>query len=229
MQLHSIRGGNKEELEGRKYTIGVGISLGNKWFTPENIVELVKWSLVYSKDYVIIYVADSIHAINLEVRNRISFQNALKKAEARGQKILDDVKAEVVSKLSPDEIKKIVYVTWSDLETPSYKEKVKYLKSLYSDDVKFKNKITSIVKGFTSKETRIFSDFEVSCLGEYLVEELPELLNRVPMDNLICDAYVCPYDGEVTAFIEKIQKGEIFPEIKKKIMDTEPKVFLEVR
>ena len=33
MELYKIRGGNKEDLENKKYTLSVGISLGNKWFT----------------------------------------------------------------------------------------------------------------------------------------------------------------------------------------------------
>ena len=45
MQLHKIRGGDKEQLEKGEYTICVGISLGNRWFTTENIIELIRWSL----------------------------------------------------------------------------------------------------------------------------------------------------------------------------------------
>ncbi len=93
MQLYRIRGGNEEDLERKKYTIGVGISLGNKWFTVENIVNLTTWALDHTKDKVIIYVADTIHAINIEVRNGISYQESLQKASKQGDKILHEVKA----------------------------------------------------------------------------------------------------------------------------------------
>ena len=49
------------------------------------------------------------------------------------------------------------------------------------------------------------------------------------MNGVECDAFVYPFDGELAMFAEKIQRGELFPEIKKVIMDTKPKVFLEVR
>ena len=49
------------------------------------------------------------------------------------------------------------------------------------------------------------------------------------MNGVECDAYVYPFDGELVVLTEKIQRGELFPEIKKAIMDTNPKVFLEVR
>jgi len=45
MKLYKIRGGTEEELYKRNYNIGVGISLGNKWFSAENILGLVEWSL----------------------------------------------------------------------------------------------------------------------------------------------------------------------------------------
>ena len=83
MKLYSIRGGNEFDLNAKKYNIGVGISLGNKYFTPENIAEAVRWSLQYSRESVIVYVADSIHAINLEVRSRITFEKAEKKAAGK--------------------------------------------------------------------------------------------------------------------------------------------------
>lgn len=49
------------------------------------------------------------------------------------------------------------------------------------------------------------------------------------MKGVVCDAFTYPFDGELPELTEKIQNGEIFPEIKENIMDTEPKVFLEVR
>jgi hypothetical protein len=45
MKLYSIRGGTVKELNEKQYQIGVGVSLGNKWFSIENTAELVKWSL----------------------------------------------------------------------------------------------------------------------------------------------------------------------------------------
>ena len=57
MRLYKVRGGTEEDLNNRHYNIGVGISLGNKWFTPGNIVSLVEWSIRHTKDYVVIYIA----------------------------------------------------------------------------------------------------------------------------------------------------------------------------
>lgn len=229
MELYKIRSGTLEELKNKNYTIGVGVSLGNKWFTVENILELTKWSLPLTKDKVIIYVADSIHAINLEVRNGISFDLAHKKANEMGDKILSSVKERIDNELPDEEKNKIIYVKWNEIVDNSYNEKVSYLYGLYENNTEFYDTIKTLVRSFTSKEEKEFSDKEISRLGEYIIEEIPEVICRVPMKGVICDAFVYPYDGELVQFTEKIQKGEIFPEIKETILDTKPKVFIEVR
>ncbi len=229
MKLYAIRGGNKEDLEQKRYTIGVGISLGNKWFSIENIVELVAWSLQYSKDKVIVYVADSIHAINLAARNGIPYAKALAKANKQGDEILATIREAVERRFSPEEVVRIMYVTWDEIADEKYREKVAFLKSLYSTDADFQNSITAIVRNFTQKEDRVFSEEKILRLGEYILEELPEVLCRVLMRGIVCDAYTYPTDGELTMLVEQIQKGDKFPIIKEKLLDTEPKVFLEVR
>jgi len=229
MNLHSIRGGSQKELEDKKYNIGIGISLGNKWFTTENIIELVEWALQYSKDKVIVYVADLIHAINLEVRNKIPYEKALEKADKKGNKILGEVKSEILKKISVESANRIIFVKWSEIVDDKYKQKTEYLMSIYGKETDFQNSIHNLVKSFTAKEKRQFSDTEIHRLGEYIVEELPEVINRVQMGGIFCDAYAYPFDGELPKLVEDIQKGQLFPEIKEKIMDTEPKVFLEVR
>lgn len=229
MKLYGIRGGTREDLEAKKYTIGVGISLGNKWFTVDNIVDLVKWSLEYSRGKVIVYVADSIHAINIEVRNRISHEKALKKTNAQGGKILKEVRLKIETEFSKEDAERVIYVKWDDIVDEKYKQKVGFLKSIYNKTGDFQNYIHSLVRSLTSTEKKVFTEEEIHRLGDYLIEELPEVINRVQIGGIVCDAYAYPYDGEITKFAENIQKGLEFPEIKENIMDAEPKVFLEVR
>jgi len=229
MKLYKIRGGTLEELNQKKYTIGVGISLDAKWFNLENILESIKWALPITRDRVVVYVADSIHAINLEVRKRVSFEKASEMADKKGNGILRDVKLEIEKKFLPHEVDKIVYAKWRDIVNESYRDKLIFLRAYYKNNDEFKKKINLMVKGFTLREERKFSDADIERFGEYVIEEMPELINRVKMAGYVCDAYMYPFDGDLTRFIEKVQKGEVFPEIKKNVMDTDQKVFLEVR
>lgn len=216
-------------LENREYNICVGISLGNKWFTPENIVGLIEWSLQYTKEHVIVCPADDIHAINLGVRSRKSKSKSLELARKMSAELMALVKEEVSKSLSEEEKSKIIYATWSDVVNEEYKKKVSYLYNLYEKDSEFRIAIQDIVRGYTSKEERSFSDEDINVLSTYILEELPEVVGRVPVKGFTYDAYAYPFDSELTVFIEQIQKGERFPEIGKVIMEGEPKVFLEVR
>ncbi|TSC55200.1 MAG: Uncharacterized protein LiPW30_666 [Parcubacteria group bacterium LiPW_30] len=229
MELHKIRGGNIIDLENKQYNIGVGISLGNKWFTTENIIEEIRWALQNTKDFVLVYVADSIHSINLEVRKKISKEKAMRLALDQGSRILSDVKNQVEKTFSKDDINRIYYKNWNSLLNESYKKKLEYLCSFYIKNEEFKKQIHELVISYVSKEERKFDDEEINKLGTYIIEELPEILCRVSFGNLITDAYMYPFDSDLVRFVEDIQFGRIFPEIKENIIDTEPKVFLEVR
>jgi len=228
MKLHHIRGGNLIDLENKNYTIGIGISLGNKWFTPENIVEQIKWALQYSKKEVVVYVADSIHTINIMVRSRKSLNAATKIVQQAGDQLFTQIK-NLTKDLTEEEQKRLVFVKWDEMIDDKFTIKLEYLRSCYAEPGPFQEMIRKVVREHVSKEDRKFSEEDIHGLGSYIVEELPVCLSRVSMRNILVDAYTYPYDNKITQFTEQIQMGEIFPEIKEKVMDTEPKVFLEVR
>lgn len=229
MELRMIRGGTKDQLQDKKYNIGVGISLGNKWFTPENIIELVRWSLVYTRENVIVYVADSIHAINEEVRGSMTPDRAMTRSLRKGNEIIESVKNIADAEFSDEDKRRIVYVTWNEIVDEEYEKKMAYLIELFHTSPVFSEKIKNIVRNSVAKEEREFSEEKIDRLSMYILHEMPEIICRVPMKEYECDAYAYPFDGELTQLAEQIQKGEIFPEIKENVMDTEPKVFLEVR
>ncbi len=229
MVLHNIRGGSESELYSKRYNIGVGVSLGNKWFTTENTVGLIQWSLLHTRERVIVYVADSIHAINVEVRSRISSEKALSLAKSAGLEHLRGVKQLANVTFSEADQKRIIYATWDDLCTEAYREKVKFLYRKFSEDQDFATAIKTIVRNWVSKEARTFSEADINKFATYILEELPECLLRVPIKGEVCDAYAYPYDGELPELVEMMQSKNIFPEIMETIADTPAKVLLVVR
>ena len=229
MELYSIIGGNKADLYSKQYTIGVGISLGNKWFTVENIVKLVQWSFLYTKDYIIVYVADSIHSINIEVRRSCTKEKALRMADKMGDDILQEVRDALRKSLPNHQLDKVRFVKWNEIVDDDYRKKLDFLYKMYKENPDFRDAIFSIVKNTVANESRVFTDERLYKFGEYIIEELPEVLTRISMQGIVCDAYAYPQTGNLVYFVDKLQKGLIFPEIKNIIIDTEPKVFLEVR
>lgn len=228
MEFQSIRSGTKEALESKQYNIGVGISLGNKWFTVENILGLVKWSLEHTKEYVVVYVADSIHAINIEVRDRRSPLAAVNKALKLGDDTLTNVREKIDLEFGEADKSRIYYAKWEELYTDKYNQKLEYLYDKYENDNDFKRAILGLVESFVAYEVKQFSEEDKFRLGSYIIEELPEIVSRIPIAGVEFDAYAYPNDGELPKFVEMLQSGEIFPEVRENIMDTEPKVFIEV-
>jgi tRNA-dependent cyclodipeptide synthase len=229
MDFLSIRSGTREELELNKYNIGVGISLGNKWFNPENILSLVRWSLTYTREKVVVYVADSIHSLNIEARTGKSPKKAKELSLQQGQNILNEVRNQINGSFSKEELSRISYAHWDELVDDRYRENVNYLYNLFNTNNGFKKAILNLVENHISKESRAFSNESMEKMACYILEELPEILCRVKIAGTVCDAYVYPFDGELCVFAQQLQNGEIFPEIKEVIITTEPKVFLEVR
>lgn len=228
MKLLGIYSGTEEALLNKKYDIGVGISLGNKYFTPEKVLESIKWALQYTKNHLVVYVADSIHAINLEVRGNKSPESAMRSALRKGEVILGEVKELVEKELSENQIP-IYYTSWVHIEnSPEYIQKKEFLHNLYNQRGDFYKIVTGLVKEMTDGEERAFSDEQIDKLGTYFIEELPEVLDRVPLAGHSCDAYIYPETSSFTEFIVQIQNGEIFPEIKKSVIDV-PKIFIHAK
>jgi len=70
VDITEIIGATKKEIKEKGFNIFVAISLGNKWFSKENLKEYILWALKQTKSKkLIIIIADGLHAINYEVRN----------------------------------------------------------------------------------------------------------------------------------------------------------------
>jgi tRNA-dependent cyclodipeptide synthase len=229
MKIYKIRGGTQTEVKAGKYLLHVGVSLGNKWFTPEKTAELIAWALPLSRGQLVVNVVDLIHAINLEVGDRLDHVTALARAKDMGANFLAAVRAEVETRVPLEQRAKILYTDWGDVSTPEFKEKVGKVRVIYQTDTEFRDTIHRMVRQYTSRKAMGYTDSDIDRLGEYIVEELPELLCRVPIGGVVCDGYVYPFDGDVTRMVERIQKGEAFPEIRAQVLDTEPKIFIEAR
>ena len=210
MKLHSIRGGTLEDLENKKYNIGVGISLGNKWFNVENIISLVDWCLEYTKDRVVIYVTDSIHALNIQARKGLSPEKSMEKALEMGNSILNKVKNAIDQTLSEENKEKIEYVHWEELRDEEYKKKLKFLYNYFETNTEFRDALIGIVKDHVSGEVRNFSDKSIKLMASYILEELPECVSRVSIGTIKCDLMYIRWMGVYLNLSKKFKMEKCF-------------------
>ena len=218
-----------DALLARQYNIGVGISLGNKWFTPENIYGLTEWALEYTKDKTVIYTADTIHALNIEARDRTTPKRAQEMARSQTDKLISAVKVLIENSMTSEQRAKIDYANWDDVETSVFKHKVEYLYKQYKTNYEFRTAIRLVVVAHINKEERHFSEVAVEKMARYILEELPEIVASTEIKGVTYQAYVYPFDNHLAVLVEQIQKSEVFLEIGKHLLDAPARAFLEVR
>jgi len=229
MKLYRVRGGSLADLHARRYELGIGISVGNKWFTAANVCDSINWALPRTRSKVIVYVADTLHRINLQVRNGYSEIRALNAAVKMGDRVLNEVQSFARERFTDDQLGLLHFITWNDIATPEYNLIVNDLYHVYSTDDAFRAAVTSIVKKTLGVRRGEFTYEQIRKLGSYVIEELPELVSRVEMAGQRCDAYIYPRDTCLTRLVDQIQRGIAFPAVRKIALVTEPKVFIEVR
>lgn len=200
----------KEHILNKKFNVLIGISLGNKFFSKENIEAYIKWALDNTKENVVILIPDKIHAINYEVKNNYSKARADKVAFKQGDKIRK-ICEEFISKLDKEKSSRIKVLKWQDIETVSYKNMLKVINSEFNSNSDFKNLIIEIVRENVRDEKLNLSDYEK--LAMYVIEELPMLISGVEYDGQLYDLLPYPDLSKIDYLTLDLQEGKNFPNI----------------
>ncbi len=216
MKIRKAFNTTKKEIESKKFNIYIGISIGNKWFTKENLREYLNWALKYTKSKVLFLIADKIHAINYGVRNKKNRKNAIKKAINEGSKIELRL-SKIISKVTKKDKEKIEILRWSEYEKEDkfYSIYTPRIYKEFKDNLKFKKEILNLVKSMIND--RKFSKEGYLRLSEYLLEEFVALYSGINLSLNYYNLYIYPQETKISKFLEKIQKRKIFPELNKKL------------
>ncbi len=187
-----------EEVAAKQHDIWVGISLGNSYFTKENIEQYIKWSLENTKEKVLVVIPDILHAVNLEVLDKRTSQAALKKAVRIGDEKEMEVQ-QIIGALSDEERGKIEVVRWKDLlSNDDYKMKLNAIKDEFLNNAEFHDFIINIVKsGRKDRSERVskMTDAELNKLSDYILYELPHFMNGVQGNRPGLVYTIIPYPG----------------------------------
>lgn len=198
MRIESYLDIKPEEIANKNHNIWLGISLGNKYFTKENIDKYIKWAVDNTKKEVLIVVADMLHAINLEVLDGRTPEKALRKAIKIGDKKMKEIN-EIISSLPESDQQKIIVARWKDILTNDiYKHNFSCICNEFKTSKAFHDLIVDIVKiGREDRKEKIskMTDDEMNRFCEYVLNELPHFINGVQVDNSDQIFTVIPYPG----------------------------------
>ncbi len=216
-KINSVVGTRSSNIENKEFNIFVPISLGNKWFTKENMKQYILWALKYSKNDIIIVIADKLHQINIEVKDHYNVSKAERKVEKIALRIEQDVKS-IISNFDYQDKRKIKILRCGDIDNQN-----KYLfikKEIYfefENNKDFRNVITDIVSSaLLNIKNRKFYEEEISKLSQYVLNELPVFLYGVEYNKHLYNLHPYPFFTKICELVDRIYKGD-FNEFYQKI------------
>jgi tRNA-dependent cyclodipeptide synthase len=223
MRIDNYLNTTKQDIENRNFNIWVGISLGNKWFTQENIKEYILWSLDHSKDGVMVVIGDTLHAINLEVLSTMKKETALAKAIKLGGEKLFEVQ-KLIRELPESEQKRIEIARWDEVtDSEEYRNNFQVFKNEYDTNDQFRNKILQIVKeGRPDRQSTIskLNQDKLDRLAEYVLTELPILVNGITskITGHVYTAIIYPGISDLDYLKVGLNNKTEFPELADKLI-----------
>ena len=207
----------KKEIKSRKFNIFIGISLGNKWFTKENLQEYLNWALEHTKDKVLFLIADKIHSINYDVRNKkYSQKENLQRALRNGKQIKGSLK-NLLSEFSEKDRNKIKILRWKNYKESDdfYKRYTPKVYEEFETNPKFKKQILNLVKKMI--QDRKFSEEDYLNFSKYLLKEFVASYSGIKYELNYYGMHIYPQESILHEFLEKLQQGKIFKELNKKL------------
>jgi tRNA-dependent cyclodipeptide synthase len=213
----------EQDIQAKKFNIFVGISLGNKYFTKENIKKYIVWALENTKDDVLVLIADKNHAINYQVLNAYNPERALQVALRKGTETEDSVK-KIVRGLLKEKHHLIKICKWDDARKSSYyQSKIKIFLNEFKENNKFHDFIIKIVQENLNAKAEGLNLEQLEKLSLYVLDELPILLNGVEFEGKIYDLHPYPGLSCLDDLLMGLQNGTMFPKLAK-MLEIENKI-----
>lgn len=230
MRIETYLGTNQDEVASRKFNIWIGISLGNSYFTKENVKQYIKWATTYTKDDVLVVIADKIRVINHEVISGKSESRALKLANREGDKKEEEVK-EVLADIPSEVAGKVRVARWDDVNSSKYHQyRLGVLYEEFGKRTDFYEYVLSIIK--EARSDRELTSEKLKGLADYVLREIPVFINGVKYkisDNEWRTYGLIPYPGisKLDKLFIGLQEGSLFPDLASRLKITDPVAMLE--
>lgn len=221
MKIVKILGTSKEEIESKKFNVWIGISLGNKYFTEENIKEYLIWALENTKEDVLVIIGDRLYAIKLEALDKYNKLRAFKVAARLGDKKEKEI-MNVIKKF-PEEKRKLIKIARFKgiLNTKYYEYRLELLQEHYKENKLFKGFVIKIVQNIYGGGPHTLTEKRIDKLAEYVLREVPVYLNGAYYPNSSKGKYyqctIYPGLNLIDELIIGLHNGNLFQELSNKL------------
>ena len=227
MKIEQCINATPKDIADKKFNYWIGTSLGNKYFSKENIQKYIEWALSHTKENVLVVIGDWIYSINLQVLDRRKEQPALRKAMRLGNSKFAEV-TEIIATLSLEQSNKIKVVQWSDIESSEiHQQRVRILFEEFNKKSAFYNRIIGIVKDNFKNSPKTLELADMEKLSEYVLHEMPMFFDGIHLFGNTYDAILYPKIGLIDLLEKDLQEGKVFPELTQKLEIKEPAAIIE--
>lgn len=221
MRIENYLNTSEEEVRDRTHNIWIGISFGNKYFTKERVKKYIKWALNYTKNNVLVVVADYINAINLEVLDNRTPAAALNKALRLGEEKYNELRG-IIDELPAEQKAKVKLVRWKDsVNQNSYKKNFAIIKKEFQENKDFHDYIIEIItNGRSDRASRLdkLSEEKMDRLADYILNELPHFVDGVQTYNeQVYTLLLYPGLSGLDTLFKGLQKKTMFPALAEKL------------
>lgn len=219
----------KEIVEKKENNIFIGISLGVlKPLTEDMAKGYLDWALKNTKGKVAILIADEISKFNYRIFSSYSENKAQKRAKREGNKYFEFFK-KLIKKFPQSEQDKIRIIRWKDIFDKKKEFLKEYLRKEYFKDENFKNKIRFFIKEYSKKRGKILTEEQLNYLSQYILYELPTLFEGIEFqkEKYLTLLYPTFESSGLSELVIKIEKGELFPNLKEKLNLSEKAILVE--
>lgn len=162
--------------------IFLGFSLGNKYFSKQNIGRYILKAYKYTRNNILIIIPDKLHAVNYEVRNKYKPERALKVSLRKGDDMINTIK-KIISKIDNTKNINIYVLRWQQIQqNQEYNILKKKISGEFNENTIFKQKIMQVVNDNIKKNAYMTHQREK--LACYVLGELPILLQGFSYNNM---------------------------------------------
>jgi tRNA-dependent cyclodipeptide synthase len=215
MRITNYLNTTEEAVRNKEFNICLGLSLGNRYFTPERIRSYLLWSVENTKDKVVVIIPDKIQAINYEVKNGYSPKRALAVAMRKGDELEATLRKIIAESHVPES--KVHILHWGNLEDEHYVDTLRVIKEAFEHNQQFRNDIIQMVRETPHIQTLGLSEPDLVKLAQYIVNELPVLINGVTIAGEWYSLFPYPGFAKLDYLALDLQEGKTFPELTAKL------------
>ncbi len=228
VQISSTRNTTYAAIQARQHNIWMGISLGNKYFNKDHLARYISWAVSYTKEKMLIIVADEIHAINYQVFENISYEKALPRAIRKGDEMCGIIK-EILSELPAENLGKTEVIRWNKITAlPTYQAGLVKIEELVARDPEFLELMIDIVKLNLGERAYNLNESELKTLARYVILEFPIFLGPLTYNGVTYDLNVYPGLSLLDDIVLAIQDKLFYKELTEGIIGDKKLAIAEV-